>query len=164
MCQKASYNDNIIEKRESLSVGCQNTEKLSDVSAEVPITYTRTLDKAYHFFRDDHIQNVRYHSMPTQPDFVCIGASVLPSMKKDKMYNVFTVLSKLSAKVKTAFCVCPAGLSGCCNHITATLYCVEDYFRSGMDEEDKKGCTEKLQAWNQPRSKKVDARPTNLVI
>ena len=32
-----------------------------------------------------------------------------------------------------------------------------------MDEEDKKGCTEKLQTWNQPRNKKVDARPTNLV-
>ena len=40
---------------------------------------------------------------------------------------------------------------------------MEDYFRSGMDEEDKKGCTEKLQTWNQPRNKKVDARPTNLV-
>lgn len=66
--------------------------------------------------------------MPTQPDFVCIGASVLPSMKKDKMYNVFIILSMLSAKVKIAFCVCPAGLSGGCNQVTATLYCVEDYF------------------------------------
>ena len=82
-------------------------------------------------------------------------------MKKDKMYNVFIILSKLSAKVKTAFCVCPVGLSGCCNHVTATLYCAEDYFRSG---EDKKGRTEKLQTWNQPRSKKVDAQPTKLVI
>ena len=100
--------------------------------------------------------------MPSHPNFICIGASVLPSMKKDKMYNVFIVLSK-SAKVNTGFCVCPAGLSGCCNHVTATLHYVEEYFRSGMSEEDKKGCTEKLQTWIQPRSKKVDARITNLV-
>jgi len=78
------------------------------------------------------------------------------------MYNVFIVLSN-SSKVKSAFCVCPAGLSGCCNHVTATLYYVEEYFRLGLDEEDKKGCTEKLQTWIQPRKKKVDARPTNLI-
>lgn len=42
---------------------------------------------------------------------LCISASVLLSMKKNKMCNVFIILSKLSAKVKTAFCVCPAGLS-----------------------------------------------------
>ena len=79
------------------------------------------------------------------------------------MYDVFIVLSKLTAQVKIAFCVCPAGLSGCCNHMTATLYYIEEYFRLGMDEEDRKGCTEKLQTWIQPRSKKVDEWPTDLV-
>ena len=59
-------------------------------------------------------------------------------MKKSKMYDVFIVLSRLTAQVKIAFCVCPAGLSGCCNHVTATLYYIEEYFRLGMDEEDKK--------------------------
>ena len=101
--------------------------------------------------------------MPTQPDVICIGSSVLPSMKMNKMYNVFIVVSTLTAQVKVAFCVCPAGLSGCCNHVTATRYYIEEYFRLGMDEEDRKGCTEKLQAWIQPRSMKVDARPTDLV-
>ena len=32
-----------------------------------------------------------------------------------------------------------------------------------MHVEDQKGCTEKLQTWIQPRRKKVDARPTDLV-
>jgi len=63
---------------------------------------------------------------------------------------------------KTANCVCPAGLSGCCNHVTATLYYIEEYFRLELDQEDKKGSTEKLQTWIQPRKKKVDACPTNL--
>ena len=33
----------------------------------------------------------------------------------------------------------------------------------GLNEDDKKGCTEKLQTWNKPKPTKVDARPTNLV-
>ena len=45
------------------------------------------------------------------------------------MYNVRIALSNHTAHVERPICVCPVGLSGCCNHITATLYCVEDYFR-----------------------------------
>jgi len=40
---------------------------------------------------------------------------------------------------------------------------VEEYFRLGLNEEDEKGCTEKLQVWNIPTPSKVDAHPTNLV-
>ena len=79
------------------------------------------------------------------------------------MYCVWIVLSQHTARVEKAFCICPAGLSGCCNHVTATLYCMEEYFRLGLNEDDAKGCTEKRQTWNIPKPSKVDARPTNLV-
>ena len=65
------------------------------------------------------------------------------------MYNVRIVQFKHTAHVERAICVCPARLSGCCNHVTATLYCVENYFYL-KHEEDQKGCTEKLQTRNQP--------------
>jgi len=71
--------------------------------------------------------------MPAQPDVICIGSSVLPSMRKNKMYNVFIVVLTFTVQVKIAFCICPAGLSGCCNHVTATLYYIEENFRLGMD-------------------------------
>ena len=77
------------------------------------------------------------------------------------MYSIIN--SSNAARVVSAYCVCPAGLSGCCNHVTATLYSIEDYFHLKLNEEDQKYCTEKLQRWNQPRKKKVDARPTDLV-
>ncbi|XP_065892315.1 uncharacterized protein [Dysidea avara] len=48
-------------------------------------------------------------------------------------------------------------------HVTATLYCMEEYFRLGLNEDDAKGCTEKRQTWNIPKASKVDACPTNLV-
>ena len=161
LLQKASHIENIAERRDTSTLGSlSNGTSLEKES----ICYTRTLDRAYAFFQDGHVQKVRYHLMPSHPDYICIGSSVLPSMKKHRKYDVRIVLSVHNAHVKTAICVCPAGLSGCCNHVTATLYCVEEYFRLKLNEEEQKGCTEKLQTWNQPKPDKVDARPTNLVV
>lgn len=65
--------------------------------------------------------------------------------------NLSLVIRESCVCVITAFCTCPAGLSGCCNHITATLYALEDYVHLGLREQEKLGCTEKLQTWNHPR-------------
>ena len=110
--------------------------------------YTRTLDKAYHFFKDGHVQNIKCHPWTTQPDVICVKAT---SMRKDRIYHIKLVIRKSCVRVITAFCTCPAGLSGCCNHITATLYALEDYVHLGLREQEKLGCTEKLQTWNHPR-------------
>ena len=58
-----------------------------------------------------------------------------------------------------ACCSCPAGLSGCCNHVTGTLYCLEDYIHSGLQDDERKGCTERLQTWNRPRQRNIEAMP-----
>jgi len=62
-------------------------------------------------------------------------------------------------KVAQACCSCPAGLSGCCNHVIGTLYCLEDYIHSGLQEDERKGCTERLQTWNHPRKRNVEPKP-----
>ena len=115
-------------------------------------------------FQDGHFQNITYNPMPSQQNYVCISTNVLPSIKKDKIYSVRILLSEHTGHIENAFCVCPAGLSSCCNHITAISYCIGDYFHLRLNEDDQKGCTEKLQMWNQPRKKKVDARPMNLFM
>ena len=84
-------------------------------------------------------------------------------MKKDRFYNVCILIHRSTAQVIRACCTCPAGLSGCCNHATATLYCLEDYFHCGLHEDEQKGCTDRLQTWNQPRKRNLDARPTDNV-
>ena len=165
LLRKANHVENIVDQRDNCThenVTNKDCEK-SGADTYESIGYTRTLDKAYRFFQDGHVQNIRYHPMPCQQDYVCISANVLPSMKKDKIYSVRILLSEHTGHIEKALCVCPAGLSGCCNHVTATLYCIEDYFRLRLNEDDQKGCTEKLQTWNQPRKRKVDSRPTNLV-
>lgn len=135
-----------------------HTEVLNTIGNGMPIEYTRTLDKAYRSFQDDHVQKIRYHPLPSVPDHICITATVLPSMRKDRVYSVtifihesvysVTIFIHESVHVAKACCSCPAGLSSCCNHVTATLYCLEDYIHSGLQEEERKGCTERLQTWN----------------
>jgi len=127
----------------------------------VPVEYTRTLDKAYRFYKDGHVQEIRYHPMLNVPGYICISAKVLPSMRKDRVYHVSIIFKECTARVMCAYCACPAGLSGCCNHVTATLYCLEDYFHLGLHEDEKKGCTDRLQTWNQPRKRNVEPRPTD---
>lgn len=127
----------------------------------VPVEYTRTLDKAYRFYKDGHVQEIRYHPMLSVPGYICISAKVLPSMRKDRVYHISVIIKECTSLVMCAYCACPAGLSGCCNHVTATLYCLEDYFHLGLHEDEKKGCTDRLQTWNQPRKRCVEARPTD---
>ena len=140
---------------------CEESSKPPDDGGDyVPVEYTRTLNKAYRFFHDGHVQEIRYHPMLEVPNCVCIAAVVLPSMRKNCFYTVCTLMHQATARVIRACCTCPAGLLGCCNHVTATLYCLEDYIHCSFQEDERKGCTDRLQTWNQPR-KNLDARPTD---
>jgi len=38
---------------------------------------------------------------------------------------------------------------------------LEDYFHLGLHEDEKKGCTDRLQTWNRPRKRNIEARPTD---
>ena len=78
-------------------------------------------------------------------------------------YSVWIILSQDTAQVEKAFCICPAGVSGCYNHVTETLHCVEDYFHLGLNEDDEKGCAENLQTWNKPKPTKWMRVPLKLV-
>ena len=100
----------------------KDTHKLSnDRLLGVPVEYARTLEKAYRFYKDGYVQQVKYHPMPMQNDHICINAKVLPSMKKNQMYKIVIVICETSIKVSTAYCSCPAGLAGYCNHISASV-------------------------------------------
>ena len=136
-------------------------ESSSDESWYESVEYTRALDKAYRFFKDGHVQDIKYHPWISQTDFICISTKVLPSMRKDRIYNVTVIIQESNARVVIAYCTYPAGLAGCCNHVTATLYCLEDYVGLGLREEEELGCTSRLQTWNQPRKRNVEPHPTD---
>jgi len=91
--KKANCTENVIERGDYSDLGIQiqgNVNLDSDIQGKVildtatseSVRCTRTLDKAYRFYQDGYVQNVHYHPMPRLPGYVCIGASVLPSMKR----------------------------------------------------------------------------------
>ena len=155
--KKISYLENIADERAEAVL--QHASGDHECSNSTSIDYTRTLDKAYRFYQDGHIQKIKYHPLPQVPDHSCVSAAVLPSMKKDRVYKVIIFFCESTARVAQACCSCPAGLSGCCNHVTGTLYCLEDYIHSGLQDDERKGCTERLQTWNRPRQRNIEAMP-----
>jgi len=60
------------------------------------------------------------------------------------------------------YCTCPAGLLGCCNHITVTLYCLEDFVRRGLREERK--IVQKSYRHGTSLGNILDQRPTDDVV
>ena len=85
--------DMLANQEEDAHSSTEDTPKLSnDRLLGVPVEYTRTLGKAYRFYKDGHVQQVKYHPMPLQNDHICITAKVLPSMKKNRMYKVVIVI------------------------------------------------------------------------
>ena len=124
LLQRVSYLECLADRRAELS-GKSDSDSAAKGDENVPIGYARTLDKAYRFFKDGHVQEIKYHPIPRLYDYVSISSKVLPSMRKDRIYNVIIIICNSTADVSVAYCGCPAGLSGCCNHVTATLYCLE---------------------------------------
>ena len=78
-------------------VGNADLGNPDDINSEESIGFTCPLDKAYRFFQDGHVQNIRHHPMLSQLNYICIGADVLPSMMKD--YKVYIVLSEHTSNV-----------------------------------------------------------------
>ena len=101
--------------------------------------------------------------MPQQLNYIGIRSNVLPSMRKDQVYSTVIILCESTAHVASAHCTWTAGLSGCCNHVTA-LYCLEEYIHAGLYKDEQIGCTDQLQTWNKPRKRNVEAHPTDEVI
>ena len=126
----------------------------SDIADSESMESYRAVSKGYLFFKDDHVQKLKYHPMPEHDGVCYVKATVLPSMVKSKMYTVHLCLSS-DWTVLSASCVCIAGLAGGCNHVAGSLYALEDFVRSAMREEANLPCTSKLQKWNQPCRRKV---------
>ena len=81
-------------------------------------------------------------------------------MRKDRVYNI-TIFIQDSARVAHVCCSCTTGLSICCNHVTATLYCLEDFVHSGLQDDELKGVLKDYKLGTSHMG--VDPRPSDEV-
>ena len=74
-------------------------------------------------------------------------------MKKTAAYTCNIILRGQSL-VQKAFCGCPAGVDGRCNHVAATLFAMEEFCNSRAETETATACTSQPCKWNVPRKRK----------
>ncbi len=111
--------------------------------------------KAYPLFKDGHVQSIK----ACTDDQRCTYKSIcLPEMKKNITYSITLTVNRINGDILSAVCGCPAGLgpTGSCKHIAALCYALEEFSRIRTTN-DYTACTSKLQEWNQPRKRKLDA-------
>ena len=111
--------------------------------------------KAFPLFKEGHIQNIEAYSILNVTYY---QANCLPEMKKNTTYSIRIVLNNRTADVEYACCGCAAGRgpTGSCKHIAAMCYALEDFTRVHQVQEHV-SCTSRLQTWNQPRKRVLDA-------
>lgn len=112
---------------------------------------------AYPLFKARHIQSILV-SNDTESDKYKVQCSCVPEMWTDLLYKVNVTLDA-NADLTSASCDCPAGGGpiGCCKHIAALCFALEEYSRI-KQVRSPRSCTSVLQTWNQPRKRKLDSR------
>ncbi|XP_046845041.1 LOW QUALITY PROTEIN: uncharacterized protein LOC124438874 [Xenia sp. Carnegie-2017] len=125
---------------------------IDDVEVKKQISTEKPFVKGYNFFKSGNVQQVLSQ---TRNSLYFIKSQVLPSIKKDS-YTVKLTMNERSLVLK-AFCDCPAGIDGHCNHVAATLFLLESQDCSSNKvnnfglQNSVTPCTSKPCTWNIPK-------------
>ena len=129
---------------------------IEGVESKKQLSTAKPLVKGFNFFKSGHVLYIGY-LQENEKHF--IKSQVLPSMKKDKVYSCFLVMTSTVSILK-AHCKCPAGVDGRCNHVASTLFALEEHCKKQKTCSDaQESCTSKPCRWNVPRKRKGPAIP-----
>ena len=112
---------------------------------------------AKHLYDCGHVQSIE---VGFTNDSMYVRATCIPEMRKDRVYKLMMSLNLKTFNITAAACGCPAGKGpfASCKHIGALCYAFVEFCASGSLP-DFLTCTDKLQAWNKPKPKKVEPIP-----
>ena len=65
--------------------------------------------KAFKFFKDGHVQDIKFCDICAASNYCFVKAKILPSMRTDRIYETWVSIVKETAKVISADCNCTAG-------------------------------------------------------
>ena len=108
--------------------------------------------KAFSYFKSSHVHQVLTYTPKDSDDLVILKSSVTPSMRINEKPRELWILISKSTGIKTAYCVCTAGFSNCCNHVIAALYKVQFAVDRGYTDPS---CTEVPCAFNDKSTYKL---------
>lgn len=115
-------------------------------------------ESSFQMFKDGHIQHIQ---VKKGFNTLIVKSNCLPEMKKDRVYGILLRLHQETAEIQFAKCECVAGKGpkSTCKHIAAVCYCLEEFSRRFVSEEQEVvSCTDELMRWNQPRKRRLPPR------
>ena len=112
----------------------------------------------YRLFKDKYVTKVQVKpNVKTTDDVKFLVKAVVHATMKKQSYSVYVHLNQLNGEVLYANCACVAGKCGCCKHVAAPLYQINDYIQLELSEvPDDLTCTQLLQQWHVPRTDETD--------
>ena len=136
----------------AISLGTIWRYMIEENDAKRHLSTAKPLVKGYNFYKSGH-----GHGLKSQ---------VIQSMKKIVLYNCYIVFNNCGSVV-TAYDGCPAGVDGRCNHVTSTLFALEEFLKQTKGPKGlvnpsltpARSYTSKPCVWNVPRKRKVDNLP-----
>ena len=105
---------------------------------------------SWDLFKSGHVGKLEVHKPSTSLRFM--RTKVRASQKVSASYETW-VLCHADGSVKSAHCMCKAGLGEVCSHIAASLFKAQTAVMLGLTE---KSCTSKACEWNCQFQKKVE--------
>ena len=143
----------------AISFGTKWRYMIEESDAKRQLSTAKPLVKLFNFFKSGHVLRVKCRESNGK---FYVKSQVLPSMKKTVLYNCYIVFNKCGSVI-TAYDGCPAGIDGRCNHVTSTLFALEEIFKQSNTPVNPLtsaiSCASKPCVWNVPRKRKIDNLP-----
>lgn len=128
------------------------TYMIACIDAKKQLSTAKPMVKGFNFYKSGHVLSITSHHRNARS---YVKSQVLPSMKKTSAYSCYIVIRD-NGLICRAFCGCPAGIDGRCNHVAATLFALEEYCKARAKQTQDEACTSQACKWNVPRKRKGD--------
>jgi len=130
---------------------------IEDVEFKKQLSVEKPIVKGYNFFKSGKVLGLYSKS---ENGLVYVKSQVQPSYSKGGSVYAVKIIIRANSEIQKAFCPCPAGNDGRCNHLAATLFAMEDIFNKTVNiketDTDQLPCTSKPYTWNVPGRRKQE--------
>lgn len=126
--------------------------QLSAFLAACGSRFARQTAKGKKFTEEGYVRNIMFNNLCSTSPYGLLRSICLPSMKGG-YYIVHAVIEKGTGDILAGHCLCPAGLSGSCQHVVGLLLTACNLAPQGEDTT----CTDVPCAWIVPPQGKKNA-------
>ena len=130
---------------------------IEDVEFKKQLSVEKPIVKGYNFFKSGKVLGLYSKS---ENGLVYVKSQVQPSYSKGGSVYAVKIIIHANSEIQKAFCPCPAGDDGRCNHLAASLFAMEDIFNKTVNmketDTDQLPCTSKPCTWNVPKKRRQE--------